>query len=289
VSVRSVGAVALAALAGFAVVRLLLLAAPDVLRAPALARENFRGKIVPTAGGLLVVLGVLMVQGARVGLGAVGVGRRPGLDAARGLVLLAVVGFGLLGLLDDILGSGEARGFGGHGRALAQGRVTTGLLKLVGGGALALVLAAAPGPEGRARLIADAAVIALAANLGNLFDRAPGRTTKCGIVAWIPLLAVAGGDAAGVAVAVVMGAFLGTFPEDLGERLMLGDAGANALGGVLGLAVVLELGWHARLIVLAVLVALNLVSEWVSFSRVIERVGVLRVLDGLGRRRAEDG
>jgi UDP-GlcNAc:undecaprenyl-phosphate/decaprenyl-phosphate GlcNAc-1-phosphate transferase len=282
--VRSAGAVALAVLAGIGVVRLLLLVAPDLLRAPALLTENFRGKRIPAAGGLLVVLAVLLVEGARVGLGAVGLGRRPGLDTARALVLLAVLGFGLLGLLDDVLATGEERGFGGHGRALLHGRVTTGTLKLVGGGALALVLAAAPGPEGRVRLIADAALIALAANLGNLFDRAPGRALKCGAIAWIPLLVVAGGDQLGVALAAVMGAFAATSPEDLGEHLMLGDAGANVLGGVLGLAVVLEVGWHARLVVLAVLLALNLASEWVSFSRAIERVGALRALDGLGRR-----
>ncbi|HEX4491777.1 MAG TPA: hypothetical protein VH914_11270 [Acidimicrobiia bacterium] len=282
---RSAGAIALALVAGFGVVRLLLLAAPDLLRAPALQTENFRGKRIPTAGGLLVVLAVLIIEGARVGLGAVGVGRRPGLDAARALVLLAVLGFGVLGLLDDVLATGEERGFGGHGRALLQGRVTTGLLKLVGGGALALALAAAPGPEGRLHVIADAALIALAANLGNLLDRAPGRALKCGVVAWIPLLFVAGGDGLGLALAAVMGAFVATAPEDLGEQLMLGDAGANVLGAVLGLAVVFEVGWHARLVVLAVVLALNLVSEWVSFSRVIERVGVLRALDGVGRRR----
>jgi UDP-N-acetylmuramyl pentapeptide phosphotransferase/UDP-N-acetylglucosamine-1-phosphate transferase len=283
--VRSAGALVLAVVAGAGAVRLLLLVAPDLLRAPILETENFRGRRIPTAGGLIVVLGVLLVEGARVGLGAIGVGRRPGLDLARALVLLAVLGFGLLGLLDDVFASGDARGFAGHGRALLEGRVTTGLLKLLGGGALALALAAAPGPEARLHVVADAALIALAANLGNLLDRAPGRALKCGVVAWIPLLVVAGGDGLGLALAAAMGAFAALFPDDLGEHLMLGDAGANALGGVLGLAVVLEVGWHARLVVLAVLLALNVVSEWVSFSRVIARVGVLRALDDLGRRR----
>ena len=283
---RGAGAIALAVLAGFAVVRLLTVAAPDLLRAPALARVNFRGAPLPTAGGLLVVLAVLVVEGGRVVLGALGVGHRADIGTARVLVLLAVAGFGLLGLLDDVLAEGEDRGFGGHGRALLQGRITTGLVKLVGGGALAIVLAATPGPEGRWRLLGDAALIALAANLGNLLDRAPGRATKCGLVAWIPVLVLAGGDRLGVAVAVVMGGFLGTFPEDLGEQLMLGDCGANVLGAVLGLAVVLEASWHTRVIVLAVLAVLNLLSEWVSYSRVIDGVGVLRALDGLGRQRS---
>ncbi|HEY5011134.1 MAG TPA: hypothetical protein VIK61_00310, partial [Acidimicrobiia bacterium] len=95
--------VALAFVVGVAMVRLLLLGAPDLLRAPALARTNFRGVSLPTAGGLVVTLAIVLVEGARVGLGAVGVGRRPGLDGTRPLVLLACVGFGFLGLLDDVL------------------------------------------------------------------------------------------------------------------------------------------------------------------------------------------
>jgi UDP-N-acetylmuramyl pentapeptide phosphotransferase/UDP-N-acetylglucosamine-1-phosphate transferase len=276
--------VALALFVGFATVRLLMIVAPDLLRAPALTRANYRDQMLPTVGGLLVVLAVLVVAGARVGLGAVGVGKRPALDGTRPLVLLVCVGFGLLGLLDDLLASGDDRGFAGHLRALAGGRVTTGLIKLAGGGALALVVADARGPEGRAQLFADAAVIALAANLGNLFDRRPGRALKVGFVAWIPIAIIAGSDALGVAMAPVIGAFLATLPDDLDERLMLGDAGANVLGAVLGLGVVLETSTSTRVVVLCVLVALNAASEWISFGRVIHRFGVLRRVDELGRR-----
>jgi UDP-N-acetylmuramyl pentapeptide phosphotransferase/UDP-N-acetylglucosamine-1-phosphate transferase len=276
--------VVLGVLVGVGTVRLLLLAGPDLLRAPALAKPNYRSHVLPTAGGLVVVLAVLLVEGARVGLGAFGVGTRPGLDATRPLVLLVCVGFGLLGLLDDLLASGDDRGFAGHVRALGQGRVTSGLIKLVGGGALALVVAAAPGPEGRLHLLVDALVIALAANLANLLDRRPGRALKVGIVAWVPLAIISGTDVLGVAMAPVLGAFIAIAPDDLGERLMLGDCGANVLGAVLGLAVVLETGTATRVVVAAVLLALNVASEWVSFGRVIQRVAFLRRLDELGRR-----
>ena len=94
----------------------------------------------------------------------------------------------------------------------------------------------------------------MAANLGNLLDRRPGRALKVGVIAWIPLAIVAGSDVLGVALAPVIGAFLATFPDDLAERLMLGDAGANVLGAVLGLAVVLETGTSTRVAVLCVLV-----------------------------------
>jgi UDP-N-acetylmuramyl pentapeptide phosphotransferase/UDP-N-acetylglucosamine-1-phosphate transferase len=66
---------------------------------------------------------------------------------------------------------------------------------------------------------------------------------------------------------------------------MLGDAGANPLGAVMGLAVVLAAAPGVRDVVLVALVTLNVAGEVVSFSRVIELVPPLRVLDRAGRRR----
>jgi UDP-N-acetylmuramyl pentapeptide phosphotransferase/UDP-N-acetylglucosamine-1-phosphate transferase len=81
----------------------------------------------------------------------------------------------------------------------------------------------------------------------------------------------------------VIGAFAGLLGDDLHERLMLGDAGSNVFGAVLGLAVVLECAPLTRTIVLVVLGAFTLGSEFVSFSRVIDGIPVLRTLDHLGR------
>jgi UDP-N-acetylmuramyl pentapeptide phosphotransferase/UDP-N-acetylglucosamine-1-phosphate transferase len=270
---------------GFLAVRFVLLAGGDMLRSPALARLNYRGAVLATAGGLFVVMAVLLVEAGRAGLGSVGVGEAPGVNTVRPLVLFAAFGFGLLGFMDDVLGS-EDRGFKGHLKALAQGRLTSGMLKLVGGAGVALVLASAPGFVTGQRLVADALLIALAANLGNLLDRAPGRTIKWSLVAYVPIAIAAGTDMVGIALAPFVGATLGLLPDDLHERLMLGDSGANVLGGVLGLAVVLECSRTTRNIVLVVLIALNLASELVSFSRVIDRVPPLRWFDRLGRRRA---
>ena len=277
-------AVVVGIVVGAAALRLLLMVMPDVLRSPILSRVNYQGRVVATGGGLLAVLAILLIEGGRLGLGALGVGDQPGLDATRPLVLFVCVGFGLLGLFDDLLSTGGEHGFAGHVQALVQGRVTTGLVKLAGGAAFALVLAAAPGPESRGRILIDAALIALAANLLNLFDRAPGRALKIGVLAWIPLAIVAAGDALGVALAPVIGAFAVLLPEDLGEQVMLGDTGANALGAALGLAAVLETSPNSRVIIAAVLLVLNVASEWVSFGRVIHRVPVLRWLDELGTR-----
>ena len=270
---------------GFLAVRFVLLAGRDMFHVPVLERVNFRGRTLITAAGLYLVIALLVVEAGRSGLGSFDIGDPPGLNPARPLVLFAAFGFGLLGFMDDVLG-GEDRGFKGHLRALSHGRLTSGMLKLIGGAAIAMVLASAPGFITGNRLVADALLIALAANLGNLLDRAPGRTIKCSLVAYIPIAIVAGTGPVGIALAPLIGATVGLLPDDLHERLMLGDTGANVLGGVLGFAVVLECGRTTRNVVLIVLIALNLASEVVSFSRVIDRVPPLRWLDHLGRRSA---
>ena len=160
-------------------------------------------------------------------------------------------------------------------------------MKLFGGGVVAIVLTAAPGEVSGRRLLADAALVALAANLGNLLDRAPGRTIKFGLIAYVPIALVAGTGPVGLALASVVGATVGLLPADLGERLMLGDTGANLFGAVLGLAIVLETSRAVRTGVLIALVVLNLASERVSFSAVIDRTPGLRQLDRLGRRRPD--
>ena len=86
-----------------------------------------------------------------------------------------------------------------------------------------------------------------------------------------------------MALAPVMGAALGLLPEDLGERLMLGDAGANALGAALGLGVLLTLGPGTRLVVTGVLLVFNVAADLISFSKLIRSTPALDRLDKLGR------
>ena len=270
---------------GVVTVRFLRMVSGDILASPALERRNYRDAVVPTAGGIYIVLTVLVVEAGRAVLGALGVGEETGLTQARSEVLFAVFGFAFLGLIDDLAAVGTDRGFAGHLGALRAGRVTTGLLKLLGGAAIAVVLVATPGFKDGRGLLVDAMLIALAANLGNLLDRAPGRTIKFGLVAYVPIALVIGTAPIGVAVAPVMGAAFGLLGDDLRERLMLGDTGANVIGAVLGLAIVLGASEGWRLVIMLVLLALNVSAEVVSFSRVIDAVPPLRAFDRLGRAR----
>ncbi|HUQ62870.1 MAG TPA: hypothetical protein VM121_03865 [Acidimicrobiales bacterium] len=269
---------------GYLAARLAWLAAKPAFSAPPLARQNYRGRAVPTAVGLLIPVAVFAVEAGRVAAGSLGIG--PSVDVAEPwlIVLLATGGFAVLGAIDDLIGTSDEKGFRGHLRALLRGRPTTGLLKLVGGGCVALAVTATVAGDSLARLLIDAALVALAANLGNLLDRAPGRAIKGAAIAFGILVVVAGTVPRLAPVAAVVGAGLGLLLDDLHEHLMLGDAGSNVLGAVIGLGAVLSLGPAARNIVLAVLAAFNIAGEMVSFSRVIDAVPPLRLLDRAGRR-----
>ena len=201
--------------------------------------------------------------------------------------MTATVGFGLLGLLDDVAVDEGASGYRGHVAALVRGRLTAGSLKMVAGPAIAILVVAPVADDSAVRLLLDGAVVALAANLANLFDRAPGRVAKVSLAVAAVLVVTTAAAPELLGLAVVAGAAVALVVPDLRERMMLGDAGANPLGATLGLAAVLTSSPMTRNWVLVVLLALNLVSERVSFSRVIERVPPLRVIDRAGRRRTE--
>jgi hypothetical protein len=64
---------------------------------------------------------------------------------------------------------------------------------------------------------------------------------------------------------------------------MLGDAGSNVLGAMLGLSSVGWLTGRGRWIAIGALASLNILGEARSLGDVIERTPLLRDLDALGR------
>jgi hypothetical protein len=161
-----------------------------------------------------------------------------------------------IGLADD-LWSGAERGIRAHVRAVR----TTGVLKLLGIPLYGLL---------RTRSVSGALLVGLGANALNQLDTRPGRALK-----------------AYVAVAPVVGAPLGVAvllaPYDLREMTMLGDAGSNGLGALLGLKSVSRLTGSGRIAAIGVLAGLNLLGEFRSLGDLIERTPVLRQVDAWGR------
>lgn len=276
---------------------------------------NYRGRIVsPGLGTVWFVWSGCAVFGGAIATA---------MDAENALPILALAGPLALvafaaGLIDDSFGSSADKGFRGHLRALTSGRLTTGGMKLIAIGLASLAVAFVIGgvaPWSSAVidlesagdlagfvalcLVAGAAT-ALTSNLVNLTDLRPGRALKAYAVLTLFGIAVLTSSAiyrgAGVSAEfsvravdlVVLGLFgmgpvIAVWRYDLDEVAMLGDSGANPMGAVAGLLIVAGLPMWGLLAYAVVVFGLNLMSERVSFSRVIDSTPALRWFDRLGR------
>jgi len=168
----------------------------------------------------------------------------------------AVAAIAAIGLADD-LWSGPERGFRSHLRAGG----TTGVLKLVGIPLVGLLAT---------RKLSGALLVGLAANALNQLDTKPGRALKAYL-------------AAALAVDAPLRAAVLLAPYDLREMAMLGDAGSNALGALLGLSSVERFTERGRWAAIGALAGLTLLGERRSLGALIERTPGLRELDALGR------
>ncbi len=186
------------------------------------------------------------------------------------------------GLYDDRQ-STQVHGVRAHFGALAQGHVTSGIVKVVAGLVAAVIVVVSGGAEGVTTVVA-VLLVAGTTNLVNVLDVAPGRALKFSLVAVVlPLLIEPTG--LGWATAGQAAVLL---PFDVRERAMLGDGGANLLGFVLGVVVFesLSIGWMAA--ALALVLLLNALAETVTLTRIIRATPPLRWLDDLWRIPAPD-
>jgi UDP-GlcNAc:undecaprenyl-phosphate/decaprenyl-phosphate GlcNAc-1-phosphate transferase len=254
------------------------------LRAAGHLRVNYRDR------ELAFPLGAAVVTAALVSLAPLAI-----LDQRAGLDLLEpelrqwiayLIGIAFLGLLDDSLGMGASpdtpRGWRGHASAVMRGELSTGAVKAIGALALAAYVVTGTGNEWPA-YIADIALLILVTNLFNLFDLRGGRVEK------VMFLTVAAVCLAGWTLTPIglLGVFIGPFVVGiwftLGERAMLGDTGSNLAGAIVGVLLLTELGQTAKLVALAVVLALTAYGEFRSISKAIEKLPPLRFIDSIGR------
>ncbi|MER6632735.1 hypothetical protein ABT301_31705 [Streptomyces sp. NPDC000987] len=206
-------------------------------------RENYAGRTVGLYAGPASALAA-----------AVAVGRvRP----AAGFAVLAA---GACGAWDDVAGD-HRRGLRAHLSALRDGEVTSGAVKLFGISAAGLVAGALLKERFPDKVLAGI-VIAGTAHFVNLVDVRPGRAAAAVIALGAPGLLREGPG--GQSAAAAVGAAAAVLPDDLGERLMLGDAGAHALGAALGTAAVARNGRAGLLACAVALVAAAAYGDRVS-------------------------
>ncbi len=250
-------------------------------------RINFMGRYIPTSLGIgYALLSIIMILAASI---------LKNCSNEFGSQLMIIVGaFCLLGLMDDLIQTREKGGFKGHlARMGAEGDVSTALLKAFFGLAVSLLAASLFWRnEGWLLATVNALIVALSANAVNLLDVRPGRAVKGFCAASLFILigsligALTGGKAGILPVTwFLIGPFLiwtaAYAGIDFKCRGMMGDAGSNVLGAVLGLLVVWELSAPMRWVTLGLLIGFHLFTEAVSLTLLVERVGLLKRIDSL--------
>lgn len=271
--------------------------APAVLRTLAESghtRVNYRERPLPFPFGVLIVAAALIALIPLMLLERLANSDVFHLEVLP--IVLYALGVSMLGLIDDTFGDARPgplgqstqitrsapRGWRGHGRAVLRGELSTGALKAAGSLGLALFAMSFEGLS-ESRWLLAVGVLVLATNVFNLLDLRPGRAIKAfvllgagltlGSLDTRPLWSLG----LFAAPALVAGLY------DLRERAMLGDTGANLLGALAGLWLVLTLSGSGQLIALALLLAITLYGELRSISALVERTPGLRTLDSLGR------
>jgi len=236
-------------------------------------RQNHRGETVT------------LYEGPALGAGlAVGAALGGACARTKSAAALAVAGAATFGIIDDLTENTEEKGLRGHVGAALRGKLTTGGLKILGIGATS-VAAAALGRRSNSTsrdVIVNGMLIATSANLANLFDLRPGRVLKIAGGISLPLALTT--RESGLAGAVV-GASLAAAAEDLDEKTMAGDGGANALGALVGATVAFSAPRWAREAALLGTIGLTVASERWSFSEFIDKTPWAKKIDSWGRRR----
>ncbi|MCL2438694.1 MAG: hypothetical protein FWE48_00005 [Coriobacteriia bacterium] len=231
------------------------------------------------------------------------------------LAIPLVVTCFFFGWLDDRFGARGDGGFKGHIRALFRGKVTTGMAKVLGIGFVALIVAIYANGYGlfdgsvwnlsafdALWIFLSMCAIALGANLINLFDLRPARASKVYVAFFLQVFFIASCSSLVIAAVInfwnpwddittllmyllwALGPIFAIWRYDAGERAMLGDAGANPAGALIGLYAVVGL-WILLPVYVVIVLTLNMLSEKFSFTKLIEGSPILKTLDMWGRPR----
>lgn len=205
-------------------------------------------------------------------------------DQPRGLfdyLPIIALPLGLSGILDDFYGSDEYKGFKGHIKALARGKVTTGIIKAATGfltGALVAFLIGGP----IAIIVLKTLVFALAVNFFNLLDLRPGRALKAYLLVVFIFTLFIKSPYNKISIVAILPTFSLLY-FDLYQKAMLGDAGSNILGGIIGFLIIAFLPNSLVYIAFVLFILLNLAAEKWSFTEIIENNSFLKWFDNLGR------
>ena len=261
---------------GIAITLLSIPMISKMLENSGMIRENYRGDMIPVGLGLvfipsLVINSIILIYSNIV----------PEKIIMIYMLLFASIAMSFVGIIDDSLGNRGVTGLIGHFKALFKGSLTTGAFKALLGGFVGLTLAVTLS-KSIPNIIVATLVVALSTNMMNLFDLRPGRAIKAYVILAI-IIFLASAKFNREVMMLIVPAVLAYFYFDLRSLTMMGDAGSNVLGVSIGVFIVSSFDLPVQLVSLVLLVAIHVLTEKFSLTKIIENNKFLNYVDKLGR------
>ncbi|MBF1044138.1 MAG: glycosyl transferase [Peptostreptococcus sp.] len=261
---------------GIAITLLSIPMISKMLENSGMIRENYRGDMIPVGLGLvfiptLVINSIILIYSNIV----------PEKIIMIYMLLFASIAMSFVGIIDDSLGNRGVTGLIGHFKALFKGSLTTGAFKALLGGFVGLTLAVTLS-KSIPNIIVATLVVALSTNMMNLFDLRPGRAIKAYVILAI-IIFLASAKFNREVMMLIVPAVLAYFYFDLRALTMMGDAGSNVLGVSIGVFIVSSFDLPVQLVSLVLLVAIHVLTEKFSLTKIIENNKFLDYVDKLGR------
>ena len=247
-----------------------------MLESCGLIRKNYRGEMIPVGMGIAFIP-ALMVNSAILTYFNIEHDRLLLIF----VLLFAVMAMAFAGIMDDAIGNRDVTGLKGHFLSMFKGRLTTGGFKAVLGGFIGIVVSAAVA-DNILGVVVGTLVVALATNFMNLLDLRPGRAIKVYLIISILVLIFAG-DFNRQLYMLLSPGVVSYFIFDLKALSMMGDAGSNVLGVFIGVMIVISFSIQVQLVCLVGLIAIHVLTEKYSLTKLIEQNSVLNFIDKLGR------
>lgn len=240
--------------------------------------NNYRGEPVRNSMGICFVLDILFICSAiLVYENFLGFKYY---DKDIGVICIGTIAAAFGGIADDT-SKDSVKGISGHIKALMEGKLTAGLLKAILGLLSSYIICLILGFT-KYNLILNVLILSLCQNFINLLDTRPLRAIKSYM--FFLLLSLPYGTYIYITVNLGILSMLPLYAVyERNEQCMMGDAGSNLLGIILGLSIISSRAISFRLVSLIFLCIVQLYAEKKSINSLLESNSILKYLDMLGR------
>ncbi|MFY9177697.1 MAG: hypothetical protein WBI74_06945 [Caldicoprobacterales bacterium] len=237
---------------------------------------NYSGRDVINGAGLIFFIPCM--------LSALTLWKLIGLDNIF-IYIILLLSMTLIGYIDDSLETSTSKGFKGHIKSMMSGELSTGIIKLIVSVIIGTLISAVY-YSNVIDIALNTILFCLCVNFINLLDLRPGRGIK-GFILFTLFISVSSGLRSIWILLPIYSSLTIYTRGEMEEIYMLGDTGANLLGGVLGFYILKAAYPGVKYALFIILIFLHIIAEFKSLSNIIDSIPLLKYMDSFGQLKKE--